>query len=306
MIVLCDQPNRKTPKTADDQVADMLNEIRKLGGDTSEIGSEDDIKSICAALAEAKVYFRFSTTETPGVGTNPKTGKPYEPRTWENWHGGKGLENYQADEPGAVQDDTGGHQANGQAVESENVATAGSASDDDDLDTLAEAAGPPTNDDAAQETLKARARLFNISDKAVEEAESWQDVVGMIRAAGPDGAADDEPDLDALATAADDEGDADAIDKLTELAEAAGLDPNDYPDSWADLAEALKTAGDASEEPWSPKVKEVYKYKPDPKKRAGEYEVTAVNVKNETVELINCDDKKTRYKAVPWAKLIQE
>lgn len=53
---------------------------------------------------------------------------------------------------------------------------------------------------------------------------------------------EDEPDdLDALATAADDEDDADAQERLTELADAKGIDTDDY-ETWAEVADALSEA----------------------------------------------------------------
>ena len=45
-----------------------------------------------------------------------------------------------------------------------------------------------------------------------------------------------------LGTLADD-GDPDAIDSLTQLASEAGVNPDDYPDSWMSLAEALDSSG---------------------------------------------------------------
>lgn len=72
---------------------------------------------------------------------------------------------------------------------------------------------------------------------------------------------DEEVDLTQLGESAD-EGDDDAITKLTELAEEAGLDVDDYPDSWASLAEAL--AGSSEEE--DEESEEVEEESPPPKK----------------------------------------
>ena len=74
-------------------------------------------------------------------------------------------------------------------------------------------------------------------------AEDAEARIRAILATGVDPGPDEGDDLDALGAAAD-EGEDAAIDRLTELAEAAGLDINDYPDSWTSLAEALKSTGE--------------------------------------------------------------
>lgn len=71
---------------------------------------------------------------------------------------------------------------------------------------------------------------------------TWADLAEALKEAAESGGGDDEneePDLDALGTAADDDGDVDAQNKLTELAEEKGLDPDSYP-TWAELATALQ------------------------------------------------------------------
>lgn len=70
-----------------------------------------------------------------------------------------------------------------------------------------------------------------------------------------------EVDLTQLGESAD-EGDDDAITKLTELAEEAGLDVDDYPDSWASLAEALAESSEEEDE----ESEEVEEESPPPKK----------------------------------------
>lgn len=88
------------------------------------------------------------------------------------------------------------------------------------------------------------------SSKPVEEDEEVEDEE-----------TESEVDLTQLGESAD-EGDDDAITKLTELAEEAGLDVDDYPDSWASLAEAL---AESSEEEESEEVEEEEE-SPPPKK----------------------------------------
>lgn len=101
------------------------------------------------------------------------------------------------------------------------------------------------------------------SSKPVEEDEEVEDEE-----------TESEVDLTQLGESAD-EGDDDAITKLTELAEEAGLDVDDYPDSWASLAEALAESSEeeseeVEEEEESPPPKKVSKGKaPKPKGTKG-------------------------------------
>ena len=101
------------------------------------------------------------------------------------------------------------------------------------------------------------------SSKPVEEDEEVEDEE-----------TESEVDLTQLGESAD-EGDDDAITKLTELAEEAGLDVDDYPNSWASLAEALAESSEeeseeVEEEEESPPPKKVSKGKaPKPKGTKG-------------------------------------
>ena len=56
---ICDTPN-KARKTTEEHVAWVLNEMRKLGVDTSEL-SGDDLESTAEALQELGPHFRFRT-----------------------------------------------------------------------------------------------------------------------------------------------------------------------------------------------------------------------------------------------------
>lgn len=134
-----------------------------------------------------------------------------------------------------------------------------------------------------------------------------------------DNSGDDQPDLDALVEAATNQ-DQDAIDKLTELATAVGVEigpDTDAPantvngaDSWQTVREWIDAGGapelPADETAWEPAVKEMVKYKApaDPKKPNGakktfDCEVTGVNKGKRLVTMKNPANKAV-YKDVSW------
>jgi len=126
---------------------------------------------------------------------------------------------------------------------------------------------------------------------------------------------DEAEDLMTLGEAAD-AGDEDAQARLTELAEMASIDPNDYA-MWAEVADLLAGGGNSEEEEadaesdeegekWKPARGEVYGFKPKGQKKALDCEVVLVDAKGETVNLKNLSDGKTIYKGVPWDKLVGE
>ena len=96
---------------------------------------------------------------------------------------------------------------------------------------------------------------------------------------------DDEVDFDSLGEEAD-EGDADAIAKLTELAEAADLDPDDYP-TWAALAETLEALEEPEEEeePPPPPAKKATKKAAAPEAKPAPKGKKATKVEYEDMEL---------------------
>lgn len=117
-------------------------------------------------------------------------------------------------------------------------------------------------------------------------------------------------DLEALGVAADD-GDEDALAKLAELAEAAGIDPDEY-DTWAELAAALPEEEAEEEEE---EVEEVViskddfvYYKPKGKRTAVKCKVLSSNKAKEEATIAEVADAKKKYSAVPWAscELVEE
>lgn len=159
----------------EDNVASIMNEMRKLGASTAEVNDAGDLEVIAAGLLEVKPFFRFSTSQAA-----PTTQYP-NPRVWHNWNGVKGLENYSSPEAdGAVQDD--GDSADDS--DSGDEAPPESADEGDDVRTLAGAADD--GDAAAAAQLTEMAVQAGISEDDVANAASWSAVADMIQGAGSD------------------------------------------------------------------------------------------------------------------------
>lgn len=241
MLPLGETKNAKGEVTdAEDNIARFMNELRKLGCDTSDTDIFDDnsLLELMEALKDAAPYFRFSTTTPDDKG-----------RCFENWAGNKGLEDYEPEEDEEVEED----------------------------DTPEEEA-----------------------DEEVEEEESTEEEEGG------------EEDLEELAALADSE-DEEAQEQLTAMAEAAGIDPNDY-ETWKDVVEALTSANgeeveyeDAEEEEeqeeFEPSKEDVVMYKPPRAKKAVECVVTKVLKSKKIADLDDLENEGKNYKNVPWNKL---
>lgn len=261
---LYDTPTRSR-KTVNDHLEWVMNEMKKLGIDMSEM-SIDDLEDIAVTLKEQQPHFRFRTwsgtkqeiekrggkffvgtkgpyaTEAAAKAANPFAGS--EPRVQHNWNGA--CEHVEDDEGASVVDET-------------------------------------------EETLP------------VKSAKS-------VKKASPEPVEEEEVDLAELATAADG-GDQEAAGQLADLAKEAGVDEDaiNGAESWSSVVELMQGGeGEEAEEEesddWKPEKGEVYPYKAPGKKKAVDCEVTAVFLRNETVNLKNLTDEKV-YKAVPWAKL---
>jgi hypothetical protein len=126
-----------------------------------------------------------------------------------------------------------------------------------------------------------------------EEPEGITDATGEGEGDIPFDAPEEEPpeeeegsvDLVALGKAAD-AGDEEAEEKLTELAEAAEVDPDDI-ETWEEVGQTLQGKYNSKEEPESWEVGEVCKYKV-PKKRVAAYEIIEISGDGETCTLQHC------------------
>ena len=122
--------------------------------------------------------------------------------------------------------------------------------------------------------------------------------------------ADEFGDLDSLAKAAD-SGDADAAQSLKDQAIGLGISEEDVDsaDNWAAVVVMMNSQGGEPEKeaepepPKEPKVKQVWFYKPPQMRKAVECEVTAVDKKSKTVNLLNLDNRKLSYKGIKWTDI---
>ena len=96
---MCSTPKRSRP-TVDDHVDWVLNEMRKLGADTTELTIED-LEQTAADLKEAAPAFRFRTWKGDKQTSGPF--KDREPRVNEQW---EGVCEYDEEEEEDVVDET--------------------------------------------------------------------------------------------------------------------------------------------------------------------------------------------------------
>lgn len=293
MEPLCDTPNRSR-ETVQEHIGWIMNEFRKLGTDTEEMEDVDDLEEMAATLKEESPTFRFRTWQGDPTPQFP------DPRVNHQW---RGLVNYTPDDEDDVVEDNDDEETS-------------ESSSEDNLTVLAELADG--GDGSAQQKIKAAAKEADVDTNAYD---SWVEVVAAIESPEEDEVEESEDqeeeekeDQEEEEQAAEislqdsgsmaDDGDQEEVDKLTGLAEGIGIDPDDY-ETWADLAEAIRTNSSDDEEEeddWSPDSGEVYFYKPPKKKKPVECEVVSVSKSKRTVTVRNLDDKET-YKSVSWDAL---
>ena len=308
---IADTPDRQGRKTLDDHVAWVLNELRKMGVDTSNLqwNQLEAVASAVTADPKNPIFIRFDTFKMSATPTNPN------PRVNHRWLGPASADEaaaaIEAANSAAVQDDTGNlprptsngvHQppkptgpvqhAKTPAVGTKPaVATPGAAKPQ--LPGVKKPAAKPTPAPAPEPEPEPAAEEPGYSDTA---------------------------DIASLAAAADN-GDEAARDELIEQARALGIDDDTIAsaETWTALGEQMMgntpaesddTEAPADEEAvapeWTPKVEEIYLYKPvDPKTKkpaakAVDCEVLSVDEENRTVDLKNLNNPKMTYKKVSW------
>lgn len=195
MRPLCDIKDNsgKITATVEDNAAIIMNEFRKLGAQTTEVTSVGDFETIAAAIQQSRPFFKFTTTETYDENKkDPKTGKPYPPRVWENWYGTEGVENYtsQSNPVDAVQDDTVTEQTESNVAESSGaVATNGhhgttetkvEYTDQGDIESIFTKACEGDSD--AQKELQSYAERYGVLEQ-VNAADTWEGACDIVRAA---------------------------------------------------------------------------------------------------------------------------
>lgn len=189
-------PNAKIPNkitTQEEHVEEVLNEMRKLGGDEYTHGATGaDLENLAAGLKDAAPHFWVSTRE------GQKTVQYPNPKVFTSWNGTKGLENYvgPADGGAQVQDNSGGG-----AAPSNDEQQGESAAEGDDIDALLAAAGDDTDEaamNAAQARLKELALEAGVEEGPDEDAPphtfngapDFATVVGWIQNGAPEAPAE--------------------------------------------------------------------------------------------------------------------
>ena len=298
----------------EENIDKVMNELRKLGVDTTEVSFED-IEEVAASLKEEQPYFRFRTWK------GEKTKEFPNPRLNEDWRGrceyeaSEETEDVVDETDGEVEEEEAGEQdleslaveADGGSQEAQNVLTEAAEAagvDPEEYDTwslVVEAIQSASSPKSKKSAKPAKAKAAPVEEEEEEEAEE-----------------EDENEVDtsdiSLQDLGDlaDEGDEESMEKLTERAAEAELDPDEYA-SWKELAEALvelrSSGGDEEEEEEeeeeaTPEKGEIYFYKPPKAKKAIECEVILVMAKAKTVSLKSLDDNKV-FKGVAWSELKQ-
>lgn len=273
MVPLCDTKKQNGEITSvEDHVETLLNELRKLGVDTSEMDDEG-LEDAMEELKEAAPYFRFSTSQAEPTKQYPN------PRVWENWHGVRGLEDYEPEED--EQEDE---------VEEEI----------EEEEEVEEEEKKPVKKKPVKKSTKKKPEPEPEPEEEEQEEEEKED--GTL----------------ALAKLAD-EGDEEAAATLTEICEAGGVDPEEYEtweeavsnlEQEDEESEEEEDEEDEEEEEVAeeivPEKEEVYYYKPPRKKAKVEVEVTMVSKAKKTCNLKDLENEGKIYKAVPWSDLSTE
>ncbi len=265
--------------TQAENLAKVMNELRKMGADTSEVQTTDDLMELASQVKQAKPYIRFSTS------TSAPTPQFPDPRVWENWNGNQGLEDYAPPEDdGAVDDQTG------------------------DDDGPQEEAPLPTPKKAPAKApppppVKGKAKPAPEPEPEAPDEDALLEDLDSLAAAA------EEDDDDGLA----------ARDKLFARATEAGISDEDANNTgtWSELAALIAEAeaggaeGEEEAEPeeWEPKAGKPCNYSPlDPKtkkptKQPVECLIVSIDAKAKTATLKNLSNQKLVYKGVPLLKL---
>lgn len=255
MFPLCETKTAGGKVTScSDNVNVALNHMRLLGGEgfTADVTSISDLEELCEALKEAKPFFKFGTN-----AGEPTADYPDSPRVWHNWYGTGGLEDYDPEVGDEVVDETEEgeieeeeeEQAEEEYEEEEGDDEEEEELEDEDLQTLGEAADEGDADAIAR--LEGQAKLFGISQKQINNADTYVDVANMIEEASKEDEGDEE-------------------------------DEQDLEDEEEE---------EEQEDDWQPEVGEAYPYKPPRSRKTYECTVKTVNVSKQTCSLENDEGK---------------
>lgn len=201
-----------------ENIAEIINHFLILGASTAG-ATGADLEAIAAALdatcqpGQQHIFFRFSTSEgkpqidplTKKPKLDPKTGEPYKPRIWENWHGIKGIEYYvdEDDAAAGVQEDVttadGGTTEPAEEPASDEAGAEGEAGEafvpPEDMAELVECCN--SGDDAisgpSQDVIREKGMALGMTQEEVDGTDSWQALADLIAEKEAKGDAPDEP-----------------------------------------------------------------------------------------------------------------
>lgn len=174
MEMLCDT-ERGSRRSFEEHLAWVQNELKKFKVEPEGLDA-DNLEATMAALAEVKPCFRFRTSQGKPTAEYP------EPRVFENWDGF-------CDPPTGTEDNSQDHSGPATSPASRNGAPGARSTpakptpapvaefnEFDDLDTLL--MGAKAGD---EEPLQARALAAGLTEADIEAADSWDEVVLLIR-----------------------------------------------------------------------------------------------------------------------------
>lgn len=210
MFPVCQQKNTLGDiTTEEEQIRRIENFLRSIGGEqaTANLKSGADLESLALSIQEAKPFIKFSTSFGKAM-VDPKTKEKLPPRVFENWHGSRGLEDYQPEDAteSGVRDATvhPSTPSNGQKTRQASNGTAGrpkapakapeptpAFDDQGDTDTLLQRAND--GDEEARALLTEYAVNAGHDEQVVNDTNTWEEVVEMIRNPVKGEAGDDEP-----------------------------------------------------------------------------------------------------------------
>lgn len=160
MEPMCDTPNRSR-ETVEEHHSWVLNEIRKLGIATDEIGI-DDLEATAKALKESGLHFRFRTWQGEATEQYPN------PRVNHQW---RGICEYEEEEDGGMAEATKGKEPEPEDTNTEDDVPF----EDETNEALADKADG--GDEEAQEELAKRAREVGVDP---DKPANWRDVATAI------------------------------------------------------------------------------------------------------------------------------
>lgn len=182
-----DKDGKKVPVDGEGgAMAKVVNEMKKLGADPSELSDVSELETLAAALKQAAPTFRFSTSSGKVTPQYPN------PRTWENWNGV--TEFHQDEDAGAGVDDQTGEAGAEDAGDEGATDTADEATeyrDDTDLTSLGDRA--EAGDEDAQKELVAFGKKAGLTQKQIDDDyKTWVALATKLAKMGDKSDDDDE------------------------------------------------------------------------------------------------------------------